>query len=118
MDPTLVDKISSSPSIKWLVLAMAFHIVNVFWGTWLGFFKKSASGVKIHSIFYIAVVVCLAFYLTLHGVHSENSVWDYLVGLYFITALPYSKKWDVAFHALAGILGLLLLPLLILYQFI
>jgi len=45
--------------------------------------------------------------------HDENSPLDYLICLYFITIVPYSKRWDVLIHAFIGAIGLTLLPLLI-----
>jgi hypothetical protein len=36
-----------------------------------------------------------------------------LIGLYFITLIPYSKRWDILVHALVAVVGLTLLPLLI-----
>jgi hypothetical protein len=52
----------------------------------------------------------------MNGVHSENTIWEYLIGLYFITLVPLSRKWDVLIHALIAIVGLTLLPVLILLQ--
>jgi hypothetical protein len=45
--------------------------------------------------------------------HDENTLLDYLICLYFITIVPYSKRWDVLVHAFVGVVGLTLLPLLI-----
>ena len=44
---------------------------------------------------------------------DENTLLDYLICLYFITIVPYSKRWDVLVHAFVGAVGLTLLPLLI-----
>ncbi len=52
----------------------------------------------------------------MNGVHSENTIWEYLIGLYFITLVPLSRKWDMLIHGLIAIVGLTLLPLLILLQ--
>jgi len=43
-------------------------------------------------------------------------VWDYAICLYFITLVPISRKWDVMYHGLVTVIGLILLPLLILLK--
>ena len=49
-------------------------------------------------------------------IHGSNDVWEYLIGAYFITVIPLSKRWDVMIHAFFSIIGLTLLPVLILLQ--
>ena len=109
-------QVSASPSLIWVVAAIIFNIVNVFLGLYMAFFKKAQGLIRIHLYLYIAIVICLALYLVLNGVHSENTIWEYLIGLYFITLIPMSRKWDILIHALIAIVGLTLLPLLILLQ--
>lgn len=116
MQPEMFAKISVSPSLKWLAVAIAFHIVNVFLGAFMGFRKKTDQLVTIHRLLYFAVLACLAIYLVMNQIHGENSIWEYLVTAYFITIVPVSKRWDVMVHALVTVVGLTLLPLLILLQ--
>ena len=109
-------QVSESPSLIWLVAAIIFNIFNIFLGLYMAFFKKDRRLVRAHLFLYIAILLCLVAFLTMNGVHSENSILEYLVGLYFITLVPLSRKWDVMVHALVTIVGLTLLPLLILLQ--
>ena len=109
-------QVSASPSLIWVVAAIIFNIVNVFLGLYMAFFKKVPGLIRAHLYLYITIVTCLALYLVMNGVHSENSIWEYLIGLYFITLVPMSRKWDVMIHALIAIVGLIFLPLLILLQ--
>ena len=109
-------QISDSPSIIWVVAAILFNMANIFLGLYMAFFKKEPHLVRVHLVLYIAILICLALYLVIHGVHSENTIWEYLIGLYFITLVPLSIKWDVLAHALVAIIGLVLLPMLILLQ--
>lgn len=113
MPPSIVDQISSSPALKWIVLAILFHILNAFLGAFMAFFRRGYQIRRIHWFLYLAVLACLACFLMLNGIHSNNSIWEYLVCAYFITILPISKRWDVIFHAFIAVIGLLLLPLLI-----
>jgi len=113
----LISKINSSPSLIWVVPAIAFHAINVFLGAYMSFRASTARLLPIHKILYFAVVFCLAYYLVLNQFHGENGIWEYLVGLYFITVIPVSKRWDVLLHAFVSIVGLTFLPLLILLQF-
>jgi len=109
-------QVSESPSLIWVVAAIGFHILNVFLGLYMAFFKKAVKMVRAHLWLYVAVLVCLILYLVMNGVHSENTIWEYLIALYFITLIPLSKKWDVMVHALISVVGLTLLPMLILLQ--
>ena len=82
----------------------------------MAFFNKGKGLIRIHLYLYITIVICLALFLIMNGVHSENTFWEYLIGLYFITLVPMSRKWDLMVHGLIAIVGLTLLPLLILLQ--
>ncbi len=116
MESALINQITSSPSLPWVFVAIGFHIVNSFLGAFMGFFKKTPPILRIHTVMYLTVVLCLIFYLVLNWVHGENRVWDYLIFLYFITILPFSKRWDVVIHAFFTLIGLTLLPVLVLLQ--
>ncbi len=118
MTPSIIDQISASPSLKWVVVAICFQIVNVFVGAYMGFIKRGRTHLRVHKYLYWGILFCLGYYLILNGVHSQNTVWEYLIGLYYITIIPISKRWDVVFHAFAAVVGLLFLPLLILLQFV
>jgi heme A synthase len=99
-----------------VVAAIIFNIVNIFLGLYMAFFKKEPRLIRMHLYLYITILICLVLFLVMNGVHSENTIWEYLIGLYFITLVPLSRKWDVLIHALIAIVGLILLPLLILLQ--
>ena len=109
-------QVSESPSLIWVVAAIIFNIVNVLLGLFMAFFKKEKRLIRSHLYLYITIVICLILFLVMNGVHSENTIWEYLIGLYFITLVPMSRKWDMLIHALIAIVGLTLLPLLILLQ--
>jgi hypothetical protein len=109
-------QVSASPSLIWVVAAIIFNMLNIFLGLYMAFFKKAKSLVRTHLYLYITILICLGLFLIMNGVHSENTIWEYLIGLYFITLVPLSRKWDVLVHALIAIVGLTLLPLLILLQ--
>ena len=113
MEPTLIPKITSSPSLVWIVSAIGFYIINIFLGLFMAFRKRTAQSLKIHRLLFYTIVFCLGYYLIMNQVHDENSWLDYLIGLYFITLIPYSQRWDILVHALVAVVGLTLLPLLI-----
>lgn len=95
---------------------MCFHVLNLFLGLVMAFFKKNTHTVNIHKILYGAVVICLVAFLILNHVHGENTIWEYLIGLYFITVIPFSQRWDTLVHAFLTLVGLTLLPLLLILQ--
>ena len=84
----------------------------------MAFQKKTKPMLRVHAVLYVAVLGALMAYLVLNGTHGENSLLDYLVGLYFITLVPLSRKWDVVTHACITVIGLVLLPILILMHMI
>lgn len=112
MPLSIADQVSASPSLKWVVMAIIFHILNAFLGAFMAFFRKGPPFANIHRILYLTVLLCLIFFLVLNG--TNNAIWEYLVGAYFIFIIPLSKRWDVILHAFFSVVGLLLLPLLIL----
>lgn len=109
-------QVAASPSLIWIVAAIGLNIVNTFVGLYMAFRAKTPSLIRVHLVLYGAILISLASFLVLNGVHGENTVWDYGVGLYFITLLPWSGKWDVLLHGLVAVVGLTLLPVLILLQ--
>jgi len=116
MEPGILSKISASPSLVWVVAAIGFHIANVFLGAFLAFMNKGPAVRRLHRLLYIAILFSLAMFLVLNQIHGSNGIWEYLIGAYFITVIPFSKRWDVMIHAFFSIVGLTLLPVLILLQ--
>ncbi|KMP11025.1 hypothetical protein UZ36_05785 [Candidatus Nitromaritima sp. SCGC AAA799-C22] len=116
MQPALFPQISSSPSLIWLLPAIGFHILNLAVGAFMAFRKKSPGVLKIHRFLFYGILICLFNFLVINQVHGENTVWDYLVFLYFIIVIPTSKRWDDLIHAFIALIGLVLLPLLIVLQ--
>jgi hypothetical protein len=113
MDSTLIPKITSSPSLIWVVAAIGFYILNIFLGLFMAFRTKTAQSLRIHRLLFYTIAFCLGYYLIMNQTHDDNNLLDYLVCLYCITIVPFSKRWDVLVHALIGAMGLILLPLLI-----
>ena len=116
--PALFEQVRASPSLVWVAAAICLHIMNVFLGLTMAFQKKTPAMLRVHAVLYVAVLAALLAYLVLNGTHGENSLLDYGVGLYFITIVPLSRKWDVMTHASITVFGLILLPMLILMQII
>ena len=116
MESTLIPKIASSPSLIWVVAAIGFYILNIFLGLFLAFRKKTVQGLKIHRLLFYTISFCLVYYLIINQTHDDNTLLDYLVCLYCITLVPFSKRWDMLTHAFIGAMGLVLLPLLIILR--
>lgn len=111
MPLSIIDQISAEPSLKWIVLAVIFHILNAFLGAFMAFMRKGPWLLKAHGILYLAVLTCLGCFFVLNG--TRSSIGECLVGAYFAVVIPISKRWDVILHAFFSVVGLLLLPLLI-----
>ena len=113
MESILIPKITSSPSLIWVVAAIGFYILNIFLGLFMAFRNKTAQSLRIHRLLFYTIAFCLGYYLIMNQTHDDNNLLDYLVCIYCITIVPFSKRWDVLIHALIGAMGLILLPLLI-----
>ena len=116
MATELFPTLSPSSPLIWLVPAIGFHVINIFLGVFMVFQKKTPAIIRIHSLLYYGVIICLVIFLIRNQIDSENAIWDYLVFGYFITVVPISKKWDVLIHAFITLIGLTLLPVLIILQ--
>ena len=116
MESVLIPKITSSPSLIWVVAAIGFYILNIFLGLFMAFRKKTAQSLRIHRLLFYTIAFCLCYYLIMNQTHDENSLLDYLICIYCITIVPFSKRWDVLIHAFIGAMGLILLPLLIILK--
>ena len=109
-------KILSSPSLVWILAAMGFYIINIFFGLYISFQNKTAQILKAHKFLFYAIVFCLIYFLVMNQMHHKNTWMDYAAVVYLIGLVPFSKRWDVLIHALIAIVGLTLLPLLIVIQ--
>ena len=116
MESTIIPKITSSPSLVWVMAAIGFYILNIFLGLFMAFRKRTVQTLKIHRLLFYTILFCLGYYLLMSQTHDDNTIMDYLICLYFITIVPFSKRWDVMVHALVVALGLTLLPLLIILR--
>jgi len=116
MATELFPNLSSSSSLIWLVPAIGFHVVNIFLGVFMAFQKKTPTIIRAHGFLYFGVLICLINFLAMNQIHGENTIWDYLVFAYFITLVPFSKRWDPLIHAFITLVGLTLLPVLIILQ--
>ena len=110
------QKILSSPSLVWILVAMGFYLINIFLGLYIGFQNKTAQTLKAHKYLFYAIVFCMIYFLVMNQTHHENTWIDYAVVLYIIGLVPFSKRWDFLIHALISTVGLTLLPLLIVIQ--
>ena len=106
----------NSPSLIWVVVTICLYIVNTFIGLYMALRRSTPQLVRIHLFFYVGILFSLLMFLVLNQVHGENTLWDYGIGLYFITILPLSVKWDIMVHGLCAVVGLTLLPVMILLQ--
>ena len=82
----------------------------------MAFQKKTPPIIRVHGFLYFGVLICLINFLAMNQIHGENTIWDYLVFAYFITLVPFSKRWDPLTHAFITLIGLTLLPVLIILQ--
>ena len=110
------QKILFSPALVWGLAAMGFYLINIFFGLYIGFQKKTAQTLKAHKYVFYVIAFCIFYFLLVNQTHHENTWIDYAVFIYIIGLVPFSKRWNVLIHALIATVGLTLLPLLIVIQ--
>jgi len=112
----LLEKILTSPSLIWVLTAIGFYFANIFVGLFNTFQKKTKQNLRIHKWLYYSIGFSLVCFLIMNQIHHENSPIDYMISLYIVLLVPYSKRWNSLIHALIALVGFTLLPLLIVVQ--
>ena len=61
MDSILIPKITSSPSLIWVVAAIGFYVLNIFLGLFMAFRSKTAQTLRIHRLLFYTIAFCLGY---------------------------------------------------------
>ena len=112
----LFEKILISPSLIWVLTAIGFYLTNIFVGLFNALQKKTAQNLRFHKWLYYSIGFSLDCILIMNQIHHENSLIDYMISLYIVLLVPYSKRWNSLVHAIIAVVGFTLLPLLIVIQ--
>lgn len=106
-----LEELFFHPSFLSILLTILVTIANIVVGVSILPEDKRQKGYRLHRYVFFGVVVCYSFFLIVNHKLIGNTVFNYLVLIYFISVIPLSRKWNVTFHAILSSIGLVLLLL-------
>ena len=112
----IISRIDTSAPIMWAVWAIGLHIMNTALGIYMALMGRREWAKKVHQALFLSVIACLLAFILFHYFEHRVGVMDYAVTIYFIIAIPASKRQPPMIHAFVATVGLTLLPLLILLK--
>ena len=112
----IISKIDTSSPIMWAVWAIGLHITNTALGIYMALAGRREWARTVHRALFLSVIACLIAFIIFHYFKGRVGIMDYAVAIYFIFAIPASKRQPPMIHAFVASVGLTLLPLLILLK--
>ncbi len=114
----IFSRIDNSSPIMWAIWAIGFHIINTALGIYMTLTGRRKWAKTAHRALFVSIIVCLLAFIVFYYFEHRVGIMDYAVIIYFIAAIPASKRQPPMIHAFVATVGLTLLPLLILLKFI
>lgn len=112
----IISKIDTSSPIMWAVWAIGLHISNTALGIFMALMGRRKWAKTVHRALFLSVIACLLAFIVFYYFERRVGIIDYVVAIYFIFAIPASKRQPPIIHAFVATVGLTLLPLLILLK--
>jgi lysylphosphatidylglycerol synthetase-like protein (DUF2156 family) len=112
----IISRIDTSSPIMWAVWAIGLHITNTALGIYMALLGRREWAKTVHRTLFLSIVVCLLGFIISYYFKGRVGIMDYLVTIYFIVAIPASKRQPPMIHAFVATVGLTLLPMLILLK--
>ncbi len=112
----IISRIDTSSPIMWAVWAIGLHLTNTALGIYMTLMGRREWAKKVHRGLFLSVLVCIIGFIISYYFKGRVGIIDYAVAIYFIFAIPASKRQPPMIHAFVATVGLTLLPLLILLK--
>lgn len=109
MHPTTLAEVFTHPSFITILATILIVITNIMVGVSMLPSDVRGKRYPMHRYVYLAVLVSFGSFLWVTDRMLENSGFNYLVFLYFITVVPLSRRLNVTLHAVLASVGLVLL---------
>jgi hypothetical protein len=109
MQATSLGDIFSHPSFLTILVTILVVIANIMIGVSMLPKDIRKKRYKLHRNVYGVTLVSLGAFLIVTHRLMGNSLFNYLVLVYFLTVIPVSRKWNVTAHAIVSSVGLVLL---------
>ena len=109
MQATTLSDIFTHPSFITILITILIVITNIMIGVSMLPSDTRRKRYPMHRGVYVAVLASFGFFLWVTHRTLENSVFNYLVFMYFLTVIPLSRRLNVTLHAVLASIGLVLL---------
>ena len=109
MKATTLEGLFGYPSFIFILLAILITITNILVGVSILPQDKRKKGYKVHRLIYYAVVICYGVFLWVTYSVAKNEWLNYVVLLYFLFAIPITRRINITLHAVIASVGLVLL---------
>ena len=101
-----LGELFSHPGFICLFIAILIVVINIIVGVSISPKDKRKKGYGVHRFLYYASIIFFAAYLIVSHYLQGNGVYEYFVMVYFLLAVPWSRKINVTLHAIITSTGL------------
>ena len=109
MQPTTLGDIFTHPSFITILTTILLVVANIMIGVSMLPADTRRKRYPMHRYVYVAILASFGLFIWVTQRTLENSVFNYLVFVYFLTVVPLSRRLNVTFHAILASIGLVLL---------
>lgn len=109
MQFTTLEDLFSHPLFIFFLASFLLTIVNIMVGVSILPKDRRKKGYWLHRVLYFLTIVTYLLFLWYHQGLRPNPVFNYAVLIYFLTAIPFSRRASVKAHAILSSIGLVLL---------
>jgi len=109
MQATSLGELFTHPSFLSILVTILAVIANILIGVSMLPQDVRQKRYKLHKYVFWACLAGLGVFLWVTHRRMGNSIFNYLVAVYFVTVIPLSRKWNVTVHAIIASVGLVLL---------
>jgi hypothetical protein len=109
MEFTTLEDLFSHPVFICLLLSILLTIANIMVGVSILPADKRKKGYQLHRVVFIAMLGAYGLFLWFNQALHNNGFLTYLALVYFLFAVPLSRRANVTAHAIIASVGLVLL---------
>jgi len=109
MQFTTLEDLFSHPLFIFFLASFLLTIFNIMVGVSILPRDRRKRGYWLHRILYVLTIAAYVLFLWFHHSLRPNTVLNYAVLVYFLTAIPFSRRASVKAHAILSSIGLVLL---------
>ena len=109
MQVTTLAELFGYPGFIFIMLTILFMVANILVGVSIIPQDRRKKGYKVHRVIYYAVMICYGVFLWVMYSRAKNEWLNYAVLVYFLFAIPITRRINITLHAVIASVGLVLL---------